>query len=129
MIVFKSFILALLTLFFLKFIYSSRNDEKNIYDCFMCPQNIPTCHSCGADEFCYITRRSCYQCSQAICAKSEFREKWKPCNPHKKHVCHCSNYETCLLTVRNRVNCPKTICIDLVGPKIKFLKDYFTLTE
>lgn len=128
MFVFKSYRLAFLILFFFlklsKFIHSSLSDGEDSVACFMCSQNIPTCDSCEEDEFCYITKRSCYQCSRAICAKLIYKLKKKSCDSKKKHKCLCSEDETCLLTVRNRVTCQKTVCIDSVGPNIKFLKDF-----
>lgn len=133
MLEFKYHWLAFLIFFFLlklsKFIHSSASDgdgdgDDSSVDCFMCSQNIPTCRPCEEDEFCYITKRSCYQCSHAICAKLTYKLKRKQCDSKKKLKCRCSKDETCLLTVRNRVTCSKAICIDSVGSNIKFLKDY-----
>lgn len=135
MFVFKYHRPALLVFFFLlklsKFIHSSTSasdvdgDDSSV-DCFICSQHIPTCGSCEEDEFCYITKRSCYRCSRAICAKLTYKLKRKQCDLRKKLKCRCSKDETCLLTVRNRVTCSKAVCIDSVGPNIKFLKDYIT---
>jgi hypothetical protein len=127
MLGYKSYRLSFLIIFFLKllkFINASRSHGH--VDCFMCSQNIPTCYSCEENEFCYISKRSCYQCSRAICAKLVYKLKRKHCDSSKRHKCRCSDNQTCLLTVRNRVTCPKTVCIDLVGPNIKFLKDYIS---
>ena len=100
------------------------DDDESRVDCFMCSQNIPTCDSCNEDEYCYISKRSCYQCSRAICAKLVYRLKKKTCHLKKKPKCHCLDEKTCLLTVRNRVSCSKAVCIDSVGPNVRFLKDY-----
>lgn len=120
---YSSIFIIIYLLKFLKFIHALDDDETRV-DCFMCSQNIPTCDSCDEGEYCYISKRSCYQCSRAICSKLAYRLKRKHCNLKKIHKCRCSDDETCLLTVRNRVTCSKTICIDLVGPNVKFLKDY-----
>ena len=95
-------------------------------DCFMCSQNMPVCPSCDEGEICYTTKRTCYQCSRAVCAKESYRHKKKHCKSKKKPKCLCPRDKTCLITVRNRISCSQAICIDLIDRNVNYLKDYST---
>lgn len=92
-------------------------------DCFLCSQNIPTCPSCENDEFCFIIKRSCYQCSRAVCASKKYRNHRKRCSSRSKPKCSCAENETCLITLKTRISCPKAECID-IDSNIKYIKDY-----
>ena len=93
-------------------------------DCFVCAENVPDCPSCDEGEMCYIVKRTCYQCSRAVCAKKSYQSKRKSCNSEKRPKCHCSSDKTCLITVRNRVSCSKAICIERIDHHTKYLKDH-----
>lgn len=94
-------------------------------DCFLCSQNIPECPQCDSNEFCYILKRSCYQCSRAICANVKYQQEKKDCGSKRAPSCRCSSDETCLITLRNQVQCRSAKCINLVDPDTKFLQDYY----
>ncbi len=114
--------LALLFLYFCFKAVQMSNTSR--VDCLICSQNIPDCPRCDEDEFCFIVRRTCYQCSRAGCAKIKYRRRRKSCKSKKHPKCQCSNDETCLITVRNQVTCPKAKCIALVDPPVRYLEDY-----
>ena len=113
----------LISILLIIYFTSVSNCSMNV-DCFLCAQNVPSCPPCVEDEACYIIRRTCYQCSRAICAKESYERKRKSCKSKKRPKCDCSKNETCLITVRNRIACSKAICIDLIDDKVKYLEDY-----
>ena len=95
-------------------------------DCFFCSQNIPNCPTCEDDQFCFISKQSCYQCSRAFCANKRYFRAREICSSNNpKCSCSCVFDETCLITTRTQISCPKANCIELIDPKIRFLKDYY----
>ena len=117
-------IFLLSAIFFLILSNSNFAIKSDPIDCFICAQNIPTCDSCQENEFCYVSKRSCYQCSRAVCANIKYKQNRKSCNSSRKPTCRCSQDKTCLITVRNRIACSTAVCIESVGPTVKFLEDY-----
>ena len=91
-------------------------------DCFVCTQNIPTCPSCKSDEFCYIIKRSCYQCSRALCASKKYQKHRINCSSAKSPTCYCAKSKTCLITLKTRISCPKAECINM-NSNIKYIED------
>lgn len=91
-------------------------------DCFVCAQNIPTCPSCKSDQFCYIIKRSCYQCSRALCASKKYQKHRIYCSSSKTPKCYCTNSKTCLITLKTRISCPKAECIN-INSNIKYIED------
>lgn len=116
-----TFIVLLLCQFCFKIVNLS---GINQVDCLICAQKIPDCPSCDEDESCFIIKRTCYQCSRAVCGKKKYRRNRKSCKSKKKPKCHCSSDQTCLITVRNQISCPKAKCIDLIDPSVRYLEDY-----
>ena len=62
--------------------------------------------------------------SRAVCANIKYKQNRKSCNSSRKPTCRCSQDKTCLITVRNRIACSTAVCIESVGPTVKFLEDY-----